>query len=551
MAGTDAPTERDLRDTLQVVAHRKWWVIATMLVIVGFAFAASYVQTPRYAATTEVLFRQTQSPSLDGSVSAPANPERLINTEREYIQSQAVRTAVEEELGREVDITAVGDTKADVIRIRASATDPVIAAESANVWADTYIELRREASLREYEEQAAVLQGKIDELDQLIDERRIQITQALPFASGGEDNAVVQSLEDEIADLNAEKALWQTRLNSLSAEADLISGNVPEILNPATAPASPYEPATMRNLILAVVFGVVLGIGLAFLVDYLDDSIKTKEDLERATGGLTTLALIPRSSGWRAKDDAWLESIASPTSPTAEAYRSLRTSLQFKSLESPIRTILVTSPRAADGKSTTVANLAVALARADQRVVVMSCDLRRPRVHDFFGVPNAIGFTSVLVGDATLASALQPVPGMEHLVVLPSGPIPPNPSELLSSARTKEIVQRFASEADVVLIDSPPVLPVADALVLSEFVDAVILVANAGNTTRKGASRASELLRDIAAPVIGTVLCNADGTGRYTYEEFYGYNRIDGPSDPGTVRRRSRRRSPSEEHASR
>lgn len=527
MVGSDAPAERDLRDSLQVIAHRKWWVIATCVVMVSLALAVSYVQTPRYGATAEVLFRQTGSPSDLNVAPVQSNPERILNTEQAYIKSQAVENAVEERLGRDAEVSVVGDTGADVVRIRASATDPAVAAETANVWAQTYIELRREASLKAYEDQAAVLTTKIEEIDLQIQEKREQIAALLPFADEGENNTLIQSLETEIDDLTTEKAIWANRLNALEERADLISETVPEVLNDAVPAAQPYEPATLRNVILALVFGLVLGIGLAFLVDYLDDSIKTKEDLERATGGLTTLALIPRSSTWRNKDDAWLESLSAPTSPTAEAYRSLRTSLQFKSLETPIKTILVTSPRAADGKSTTVANLAVALARADLRVVVMSCDLRRPRIHEFFGIPNGVGFTSVLVGDATLASALRSAPGMEQLVILPSGPIPPNPSELLSTARTKEIVQLFADEADVVLIDAPPILPVADALVLSEVVDAVMLVANAGNTTRKGAARATELLRGVGAPLIGTVLCNADGTGRYTYEEFYGYSRLD------------------------
>ncbi len=543
MAAPDSLDERDLRDALAAVMQRKWWVVGTVSVVVMAALALSYLQTPRYAASAEVLFRQTSAPAGIEAAVTPANPERLLNTEVRFIESQAVADAVVETLGRPAAAAAAGDAGADVIRIRATATDPVVAAETANVWAQTYIDLRRQASLHEYEVQAEVIQAKIDELDQQIDGLEAEVASLLPFAEGGSDNALLQSKQDEIQALTNEKALWSTKLNNLSAQADLLSGNVPEILNEAVVPSSAYEPATARNVIMAVTFGLLLGVGLALLIDYLDDSVKSKEDLERASGGLATLALIPRSSAWRSRDDAHLESLEAPTSPTAEAYRSLRTALQFKSLERPLKTILVTSPRAADGKTTTVANLAVALSRADQRVVVLSCDLRRPRLQDFFHLPNTVGFTSVLVGEATLASALQSVPGTEHLVVLPSGPVPPNPSELLSTDRTKEIVALFCEETDVVLIDSPPVLPVADALVLSDIVDGVLLVASARSTSRKGVARACELLRAVNAPLIGTVLSNADSAT--SYEESYGYYRLD-PDRSSRVRSRRARRETSE-----
>jgi receptor protein-tyrosine kinase len=267
---------------------------------------------------------------------------------------------------------------------------------------------------------------------------------------------------------------------------------------------------------------VAAGVALAFLLEYLDDSVKSKDDLQRAAPGVPVLGLVPVVTGWRAKQDAYLISVAEPNSPVAEAYRALRTAIQFLALDHPMGTLQVTSANPREGKTTTLSNLAIALASTGQRVLVICCDLRRPRVHEFFGLDNDIGFTSALLGKVPLAGAIQPVPGQPTLSLLASGPLPPNPSELLASHRTAEVLATLRDSYDIVLLDSPPILPVTDALVLSGHVDATLLVAIAGTTTRKEASRAVELLRQVEAPLVGAVLNGVDkeGSDRYGYEYY-------------------------------
>jgi tyrosine-protein kinase len=187
-----------------------------------------------------------------------------------------------------------------------------------------------------------------------------------------------------------------------------------------------------------------------------------------------------------------------------------------------MRTVQITSPSAAEGKTTTLTNLAVALASAGQRVVMVDCDLRRPRLHQFFRLPNEVGFTSVLLGELPLREAVQQV-GKGDIVMLASGPLPPNPSELLSSQRTVQVLAALQAEADVVLIDSPPVLPVTDAAVLSARVDATLLVTRAGTTTRKQLTRSVELLRQVDAPLVGTVFNSVSGSDAYGYAYNYRY----------------------------
>jgi non-specific protein-tyrosine kinase len=214
--------------------------------------------------------------------------------------------------------------------------------------------------------------------------------------------------------------------------------------------------------------------------------------------------------------------VEAPTSSASEAYRSLRTAIGFIGLDKPLRVIQVTSPSAAEGKTTTIANLAVALANVGKKVVVVDCDLRRPRIHTFFGIPNEVGFTSVLLGEVPLANAAQAV-GRRHLMLLASGQLPPNPSELLSSTRTAQVLATLQAEADVVLVDSPPVLPVTDSAVLSAHVDATLLVIRAGVTTRRQLTRAVEVLEQVAAPLVGTVLNGVTADEGYGYTYNYGY----------------------------
>jgi len=269
--------------------------------------------------------------------------------------------------------------------------------------------------------------------------------------------------------------------------------------------------------------GLLLGVALAFLREYLDDSIRSKDDVEAALGTVPVITIVPRVEDWKDPEKTELVTIEQPKSAAAEAYRTLRTSVQFVGLDRAIRVVQLTSPVAAEGKTTTSANLGVALARAGKRVVMVDWDLRRPRIESFFGVDNSIGFTNVVVGDTSLADAVQRVPNEPRLAVLPSGPPPPNPSELLTTKRASDILTALGEEADYVIVDCPPLLPVTDAIIVAGLVDATILVVTANSTTKRQAASAVELLRQIDAPMVGSVLNGARGGAAYGYGYGYSY----------------------------
>lgn len=203
-----------------------------------------------------------------------------------------------------------------------------------------------------------------------------------------------------------------------------------------------------------------------------------------------------------------LITISNPRSPISEAYRTLRTNLEFSSLDKPLKTMVVTSAGPEEGKSTTLANLAVTLAQAEKRVILVDCDLRRPSQHEIFGVANGIGLTSMVVDEEAFKNPpLQETP-VPNLKLLPSGPLPPNPSELLGSRRMEEIIATLRERADLVLFDAPPIIAVTDAAVLASKVDGVLLVINAGTTKRDHAQRAKALLEKVNARLVGAVLNN-------------------------------------------
>ncbi len=505
----------ELRDYLAVFRRRKGTVLLATLVVTGVALALSLAQTPVYEAKVRLLLESTQS-VFDASGSArPVD----VRTEIERLQSHPVQQSVREKAGVAPRVSAIQVGQTQVMQLTTESTDRAKAAALANAYAEAYIGLRVSQAVDQLERAAKPLQQKIDALDAEIRPLQDQIA-AVP--AGPQREAKSLELSPKLTSLLTIQSTFKSTLDKLQVDAGLRSGGV-QIVAPAVVPTDPVRPKPIRNSLLGLGVGLILGTALAFLFEHLDDSIKTKEDLSRSAGDLTVLSVIPAVAGWRNRADTKLVSRDEPSSPAAEAYRSLRTSIQFMGLDRKLQVLQITSPNASEGKTTTLANLAVALSQSGQTVAILSCDLRRPRIHEYFGLPNAVGFTSVLLGETPLSSALQRVPGVPRLVVLASGRLPPNPSELLTSRRTADLVGALRNQVDIILVDSPPVLPVTDAAVLSARVDGTLLIAMAGQTNTKEMTRALETLRNVDATVIGAVLNGATAESGYGYGYGYGY----------------------------
>jgi capsular exopolysaccharide synthesis family protein len=329
--------------------------------------------------------------------------------------------------------------------------------------------------------------------------------------------------------------LLQRKLELENAETNSLKTNNVTIQQYSRSGAL-VGPARTRNIVIAFLLSLGVGIGLAFLLDYLDDTLKSVEDVDRYIH-LPALALIPSNRSERPRlkgksnlpaevgDATALALIDDARSPIAEAYRHLRTSLLLSSAGQPPKTILVTSSQPSEGKTTTAVNTAVMLAQTGAEVLIIDCDLRRPRLHAHFKVPNAGGVTNYLSGDADLDALLQPYDKLPNLKLLTSGPVPPNPAELLGSDEMRKLLGTVSDRFTHIIIDSPPAISFTDASILSTMVDGVMLVVHGGRSSRAIVRRAKQQLMDVGANIFGIVLNNVklEATNYYYAGYYSGY----------------------------
>jgi polysaccharide biosynthesis transport protein len=320
-------------------------------------------------------------------------------------------------------------------------------------------------------------------------------------------------------------------------ELDISNGNGANQVSIATysrLPKSPVGPPRLRNIIIAFLLSLAGGIGLAFLLDFLDDTVKSVEDVDRYIH-LPALALIPSGRERRLpaiaggppptpSNTTALAMINDARSPIAESYRHLRTSLLLSSAGKPPKTILVTSSQPAEGKTTTGINTAFMLAQTGAEVLMIDCDLRRPRLHAQFELPNTKGLTTWLSGERDLDSLIQHCEKAPNLKVLTSGPVPPNPAELLGSEEMRKLLNILSEKYAHIIIDSPPAISFTDASILSTMVDGVILVVHGGRSSRAVVRRAKQQLLDVGAHVFGVVLNNVKVESHdYYYSRYYSH----------------------------
>ena len=511
-------------------------LVAVLTAIVAFTF--SNFQKPVYRASADLLLQSRRSQQILDRDSQQAPNRSAIQTELQILKSRSVRNEVAEKLGKVPSITVqvVGET--DVLQVSSESTDRAEAAEIANTYADTYIATRRQqliddllAASESVRERAGEIEQQLAALDGPINELQAQVA-AVEGRLTGTDTAAVRQATAEHARLGEQlgvkrrqaqtlqdqKNQYDEQLQELRLASNLNETGGAQVISRAEIPTEPVRPKPVRNAILGLMLGAMLGLALAFVRDRADNTVRTEMDLETATQGLRVLATIPTVPGWRRRGSTRVVSVSEPTSRAAESYRALRTSLEFLGREYTTRVVQLTSPGPGEGKTATVANLAVALAQTGRRVTVVCCDLRRPRLHEFFGLSNEVGLSSVVLGQVPLSAALVRLQNLGRIAVLPSGPPPTNPSELLASRRTAELLKALADASDIVLIDSAPVLPVTDAVVLARMVDATILVSSARKTTTSQIRRAVERLRQVDAPLAGAVLNQFDtADGEYYY----------------------------------
>ena len=310
-----------------------------------------------------------------------------------------------------------------------------------------------------------------------------------------------------------------------TALTESIPRNNIQIVDPAVPAERAYKPNKRMNVMLAVIVALAGGIGLAFFLEYLDNTIKTPEDIERVLK-LPLLGMVPQRR--KQREGGGIDRVVAhdPRSAHAEAYRTIRTGILLSVAERQPRSILVTSPGPNEGKSATAINLAIAMAQSGNSVVLVDADLRKPRISQVLALENTRGLSQVLVGELMLDLALKTTQ-VPLLSAVLSGPIPPNPAELLGAQRMRDTLAELARRFDRVIIDSPPVLPVTDAIILAAACDGVVLVTKEGETAREPAQLAVRRLQEVKARVLGVVLNGVGGTSPYYYAGYPYYGKAD------------------------
>jgi receptor protein-tyrosine kinase len=428
------------------------------------------------------------------------NSPRIAN---QVISELALRESAADLLKR---VTASADTGTNNIAIQAIDASPAEAAAIANGFAEQYVAWSRDM-------QAGSIKTAADDVQRRLTDAQKQIVSI---------EATATASPSDQARLQAARSLYSTladKLEQLRIAEQLATG-AGSVLASATIDPAPVSPRPVRDGALGLVIGLFVGLVCAFLAEGLDTRIKTADEAG-VIYAAPVLANIPTEKVSKA-DLLRLTLAERPGSPAAEAYRMLRNNLGFVNFDKGIKTILVTSAVPSEGKSTVAANLATVLSRAGSKVVLVVCDFYLPAAERFFDLDYTVGLSSVLAGSSSLSEALQQPAGFENLSVITSGPLPPNPSELLGSEAMHRLVDALRESADWVILDSAPVLATADAAAANRWVDGVLVVARLGVTKRDAAHAGYEQLCNVGARILGLAVWGPMDT--VTSRGYYGYH---------------------------
>jgi len=503
---------------------RRWF----WLVLLGAAVAAAAAyfwnssQEPIYRATAILLIREgtviNDRSSLQYSEDlAQSYIKRLTNYEVLQQSIANVEANISpDHLGGRIQVQPINNSQ--LIALSVELTDPELAAALANEIPTVFAARNMEQQLERFADSKANLETELARKQGEVNSAEMALAQA-------ENNAAAQSEIDRLTDhvlrmRDAYSRLLQSYEDIRIAEASSLNNIL--IDEHARVPTSPISPRTVSNTILATVVGALLMAGLAFVIEYLDDTIKDPDTLEQELG-LSTLGMVPLFNYKDVKET--LIMVTQPRSPIAEAYRQVRTNIQYVGVSRDLKKLLITSPNAAEGKTVTSANIAIALAQAGNQVILVDTDMRRPNLHRLFGCSNICGITNLLLGvnEETETDCLQ-ITMVPNLRLLTSGPIPPNPAELIGSARMAEVATWLSEQADFVIFDSPPILAVTDSVLLSQMVDATLLVVKGGKTAYQAVAVASRRIADVNGHIAGVLLNQVKRNNGYGYTYYYQEN---------------------------
>jgi succinoglycan biosynthesis transport protein ExoP len=522
----------DLRRLIAIV--RPWLPLLVLSVLIGggVAFVVSSLLPKTYEAKATLIVGQSLS-AANPDINQLLVSQRLSTTYAAVATSRPRLDAVikelqlgvgSDDLARRVQADAPLDST--LLTISAQDADPARAAAIANALAAQLIAASPAIEGRQTDTQAFI-DSQVKATQKQIDATQTQVEtlNALPERTAKQD-ADLATLEGRLASLRSTLA---TLLSFSSGNAS----NLLTVIEPAVAADNPISPNRVQNTLLGAAVGLLFAGAVIAAAELLYDGIRDIDTVLAATG-LTTLGAITRMKGNRGGSEMYqLAALLYPRSSVAEAYRTLRTNVEFSSVDAPIQTLLVTSSMPGEGKTVTAANLAVVFAQAGRRVLLVDADLRKPGVHLIFDLPNAHGLTTLLRNDEASVDAIAQLTEQENLRILTTGPLPPNPAELAGSQRMRRVVDKLAGAGDLVIFDSPPLQAVTDAAILGSFLDATLFVIDAQHSRRRAARLGRDSLAKAGANVLGAVLNRVPARAKSDQVGYYGgYYASD---EPGAV----------------
>jgi succinoglycan biosynthesis transport protein ExoP len=500
---------------LGVLRRRAGWMVLCFVLVAAAAYGFSKHQTKKYTATASLVFNNNQlGQQVAGlAVASSNNQQAQQNTNLKLVQlgNMAAKTAgllgqglTKEKVAADLSVSAQGES--NIVNVSATATTPALAAAIANAYTRQFVKEQQNANHAYYASALALVNKQLAALS--------------PKQKAGTAGLALQD-----------------RAQSLGVLAELRNGNV-EVAQAAAVPTSPSSPKTSRNTILGAFLGLLLGLGLAFLLERFDRRIREPKDLE-AVYGLPLLGVVPESAALSRSVQRDGKARGGLPAGEAEAFQLIRAHLRYFNVDRELRTLLVASAAPGDGKTTVARHLASAAARVGSRVLLLEADLRRPTLVRQLDVERGQGLADVLIGAVPLSEAIQtveldspPGAGQERAldVLVAGAALPPNPGELIESHAMETVLERVKSQYDLVVIDTPPLTVVSDAFPLLRKVDGVVIVGRVGRNRRDIAERLHETLTGAGAPLLG-VIANGFKAGRFG-SYGYGYSYDYGPGAP-------------------
>jgi capsular exopolysaccharide synthesis family protein len=551
----------ELKKYTRLLWYWSWFIILSAVIAAAGALIVSKRTTPVYEASATLLLNQAQNSSARPEYSDVLMSEHLAKTYAELLSKRPILETVisnlkldtsPASLEKRIRVSVIRDTLLIIVSVED--TEPARAAAIANEIAKVYGEQSRAVQSNRYASLQDTLENELGQVQQNIDDAQTNldtlVRQVLRDELGKVQSAMdqaqldverlsrddiraellgiqndierLQTNRDLVESLGSDEQVAQqnqlrTRLEQYRSNYDSLLRSLEELrlaetqsndyltmVEEASVPSIPIRPRTLLNVLLAAILGGMLMLGLTFLIEYFDNSVRSRDDIEQFIG-LPTLGTIGKIGGRGLPNK--LMAVRAPGSPIAEAYRMVRTNLEFAELDETIRTLLVTSATSNEGKSTTTANLAATIAQTGKRVVMVDLDLRNPTLHEIFGLSNHRGITTALLQhkEGSLNEVMLPT-SVDNLRLIPSGPLPSNPAELLGSQRMADLIEEMKNEADVIVFDSSPVLSVADAALLARRCDAALVVARAGRTRIDMLRRVRDQLAQSGTRVLGVIL---------------------------------------------